>query len=224
MEDRHYVYKLTFPDGKVYFGSTGSIKSRWRGNGDGYRALPAYEWIQKFGWENVKKEVILYLKNAHSTIMDVERALIKDNEDICLNVACTKRLSEMKKREHANKKSYVLYVWTINGVTKPAADWCREYNVQSSSAVNRVIRYRMSPLEALLAPKVPYGKSCSAEEYYKSVGYEYGKDKTSYVTPLSEWPDEYGFYTFSGCVQSRILKAYEWQTGKKPELPTNDIE
>lgn len=224
MEDRHYVYKLTFPDGKVYFGSTGNIKSRWRGNGDGYRALPVYEWIQKFGWENVKKEVILYLKDAHFTIMKVERELIRDNEDICLNVVSTRRNSKKMKHDRSIKRNCIVYVWTINGVTKPAADWCREYNVQSSSVINRIIKYGMSPLEALLAPKIPYGKSCSAKEYYKSVGYEYGKDKTSYVTPLSEWPDEYGFYTFSDCVQSKILKAYEWQTGKKPELPINDLE
>lgn len=56
------VYKHTFPNGKIYIGIT-SMKPeyRWKKNGNGYRQQPLmYNAIQKFGWNNVRHEIIYY--------------------------------------------------------------------------------------------------------------------------------------------------------------------
>ena len=54
------VYKLTSPSNKVYIGITSQpVCKRWS-NGAGYKRCPAiYEAIKKYGWENIKKEVLL---------------------------------------------------------------------------------------------------------------------------------------------------------------------
>ena len=54
------VYKHTFPNGKVYIGITSQkTKDRWRNNGLGYKTCKVmYKAIQKYGWENIKHEII----------------------------------------------------------------------------------------------------------------------------------------------------------------------
>lgn len=57
--DTYCVYKHTSPSGKVYIGITKrDAKDRWKG-GFGYKSSP-YFWnaIQKYGWENIKHEVL----------------------------------------------------------------------------------------------------------------------------------------------------------------------
>lgn len=52
------VYKHTFPNGKVYIGITRQkIELRWK-NGLGYFGQYVYKAINKYGWENVKHEVL----------------------------------------------------------------------------------------------------------------------------------------------------------------------
>lgn len=53
------VYKHTFPNGKIYIGITNmSVNRRWRNNGEGYKGQFVYNAIKKYGWENVKHEVL----------------------------------------------------------------------------------------------------------------------------------------------------------------------
>lgn len=54
------VYKHTCPNGKVYIGITSqTVNDRWR-NGKGYTKAQTrfYNAIQKYGWENIKHEVL----------------------------------------------------------------------------------------------------------------------------------------------------------------------
>ena len=55
------IYVLSFPDGKVYIGTTRAKKAEYRwNNGKGYHKNQlVYEAIQKFGWDNVKRVVLL---------------------------------------------------------------------------------------------------------------------------------------------------------------------
>lgn len=39
MQTKRYVYKLTFPDGMVYFGSTSDVKRRWGESGAEYKGV-----------------------------------------------------------------------------------------------------------------------------------------------------------------------------------------
>ena len=62
IKDKKYtVYCHVCPDGTMYFGCTCQIpENRWGKNGSGYscRKQPFYEAIQKFGWDNIKHEII----------------------------------------------------------------------------------------------------------------------------------------------------------------------
>lgn len=57
--DKYVTYILLFPNDKVYIGQTLDTKTRWSGNGIGYKEnKEMYEDIQKYGWNNIKKLVI----------------------------------------------------------------------------------------------------------------------------------------------------------------------
>lgn len=53
------IYLLTFPNGKQYVGMTRQkLESRWK-NGHGYTFNKEMdEDIKKFGWDNIKKEIL----------------------------------------------------------------------------------------------------------------------------------------------------------------------
>ena len=55
----YFVYKHTFPNDKVYIGITSYEKpnGRWR-NGKGYKSQYVYRAINKYGWENIKHEIL----------------------------------------------------------------------------------------------------------------------------------------------------------------------
>jgi len=70
------LYMMTFPDKKVYIGITSQNLSRRFGyKGSAYKMQPVYEAIQKFGWDNIKKEVI-------EENLSVEEAKKKEQEYI----------------------------------------------------------------------------------------------------------------------------------------------
>ena len=87
MENNYVVYKHIFPNGKVYIGITmQNIKRRWRYNGSGYSKsqVKIYNAIKKYGWENVKHE-ILYEKLSKEEAEQKEIELIKkynSNDDM----------------------------------------------------------------------------------------------------------------------------------------------
>lgn len=54
------IYRIIFPNGKIYIGQTcQSLERRWR-KGEGYKKCPyVYCAIQKYGWENTTHELIV---------------------------------------------------------------------------------------------------------------------------------------------------------------------
>ena len=57
MEKNYIVYKHTTPSNKIYIGITCSLNNRWR-NGAGYHHQRFYRAIQKYGWDNIKHEIL----------------------------------------------------------------------------------------------------------------------------------------------------------------------
>nr|DAQ12009.1 MAG TPA: intron associated endonuclease [Caudoviricetes sp.] len=59
IEDKEWtVYKHTAPNGKVYIGITGQkVKNRWK-YGYGYKGQIFYRAIKKYGWKNIKHEIL----------------------------------------------------------------------------------------------------------------------------------------------------------------------
>lgn len=187
IKKRRYVYRLTFPNGMFYFGSTYSVEERWGDNGTHYRGQPVYEAIERYGWDNIKKEVLLYLSNNDTLVKEVELALIKDNMSQCYNAQCNVEWDKEHPKKKANTATYT-HVWTIDGVTMTAREWCKEYGKSYAATVGRGGAYGMTPKEALTFPPVPKGMTKNALEYWKSLGLTPGTDTTSYVTPKSEFP------------------------------------
>lgn len=64
------VYKHTTPSQKIYIGITGmSTSKRWGHKGYGYRNQPYfYRAILKYGWDNIKHEVLTIVKTREEAI------------------------------------------------------------------------------------------------------------------------------------------------------------
>lgn len=74
--DNWCLYIHTFPDEKKYVGISMSPFTRWKNDGSGYKDQPKmWEAIQKYGWENIKHEIILENLN-EKTAKQIEKALI----------------------------------------------------------------------------------------------------------------------------------------------------
>ena len=67
-KDKYVVYLITFPNNKKYCGYSGNLKRRWR-SPEEYSSQPAvYRAINKYGWENLKKEVLYIFNNAKEAL------------------------------------------------------------------------------------------------------------------------------------------------------------
>lgn len=173
---KQYLYRLTFPNGMVYIGSTFDIKSRWAGKGYKYRDQDVYEHIIEFGWDNIKKEVLLRLPDSWEftrKIEDLECELIKIYGDKCYNKQANPEWHQeqaRKRRENGKMPEPRIY-WTVGGITKPAKVWCEEFGKDYGSVVNKMQRYKISAELALQLPRVPSCYSKRAAEFYRSQGF-----------------------------------------------------
>lgn len=75
--NNYFVYKHTSPSGKVYIGITKQTpERRWR-NGEGYKPsdepTPFYNAILKYGWDNIKHEILAEgLSKEEACAMEIE--------------------------------------------------------------------------------------------------------------------------------------------------------
>ena len=86
MRKNYTVYKHTSPTGKVYIGITGiSAEKRWGYNGNGYHGQPFYNAILKYGWDNIKHEILFTgLTKKEAEIKEIELiALYRANNSKC---------------------------------------------------------------------------------------------------------------------------------------------
>lgn len=79
------VYKMTFPNGRYYFGSTTDVKRRWAHRENSYTE-PVRGLILKHGWNNIQKEVI-WEGTDRKTAENIEYSLIELFRNNCYNVA-----------------------------------------------------------------------------------------------------------------------------------------
>ena len=72
MSSEYVVYLHTFPNGKCYVGITcQDVSRRWR-DGKGYEGQPVFDAILKYGWDNIKHEILM----THLTKEEAEDAEI----------------------------------------------------------------------------------------------------------------------------------------------------
>ena len=86
MEKLYYIYKHTFPNNKVYIGKTCcKPEYRWGINGKRYwHNKEMYKDIQKFGWGNIKHE-ILFQNLSKEEASQIEYELVEKNKYNCYN-------------------------------------------------------------------------------------------------------------------------------------------
>lgn len=73
IKPEYTVYKHTFPNGKIYIGITSQkLESRFD-NGNGYKTNPMRNACKKYGWENIKHEIIAnHLTKEQAEQMEIE--------------------------------------------------------------------------------------------------------------------------------------------------------
>jgi len=178
---KQYLYKFTFPNGMVYIGVAFDIKTRWANNGAHYKGQKVYQYIQEFGWENVKRDVLLYIPHCSEkwlensrAIHKLERELIYAYGDRCYNQQANKSFHEEIAKKSREKGVYdAKILWTVGGITKPAITWCEECGVTYTRMKRLIERYSISPEQALRLPRVPGNMSRRAIEYWESQGFNY---------------------------------------------------
>ena len=175
--DRQFVYKLEFPNGKVYIGSTHSVSERWANDGVHYKGQRVYDLILQYGWNNIRKEVILQLPKTignHKKICDVEVELIHAYGDRAVNETGNKSYHDELTAKQISRGRYKKSVfWEIDGVVKPATEWCDEYGTSYVRAKKVIDHYGISPKQALDLPPVPKNMNRRSIEYWESMGYYY---------------------------------------------------
>ena len=179
--DKQYLYKLTFPNGMVYIGVAFDVKERWSNGGLHYRRQAVYRHIVECGWENIKKDILLYIPYSDAmwyentkTIHRLERELITAYGDKCYNEAVKKDYYRKQAQRSREKGIYdPKVIWTIGGVTKAAIVWCEERGVTYTRMKRLIDRYGLSPDQALGLPSVPKNMTRHAVEYWESQGFDY---------------------------------------------------
>jgi hypothetical protein len=157
----------------VYIGSAYDVGERWKNNGVGYRNQYVGKAIQKHGWDNIKKEVLLYIplsEQEGDPIREKELELIRQYEGRSYNQHGTKVFhaeiaNGMRRGALCEPKVY----WEVDGVSKPAREWCEEYKI-GYSQVQRRMRQGLSVKQALTFPPVPRGKCKHAMDYWRECG------------------------------------------------------
>lgn len=170
---KQYVYLLTFPDGKFYVGSAWDVFDRWKNGGIGYRGQRVWDVIQKYGWDNIRRDIVLYIplsEQVGDPIQEKELELIREYDGRSYNEYGTESYhadvaAGLRKGPLCEPKVY----WEVNGVTKPARDWCAEYNIGYGQVLRRMDR-GLSVEQALSFPKVPNGWKKRPMEYWVECG------------------------------------------------------
>lgn len=91
----YFVYKYTFPDGKVYIGRSKNRRNRY-GNSYQYRNQRVYKHMQKY--PNYKKEIVMYSENIYK-VAEYEHNLICKTWKYNLNVS-----KEYNWKKHVKKE------------------------------------------------------------------------------------------------------------------------
>lgn len=75
------LYKLTFPNGKLYIGITSNFNRRMSQHKHDAtkKDLKLYRAINKYGWNNIKKEVVIFGLTRFEA-MDMEKLLIAEQD------------------------------------------------------------------------------------------------------------------------------------------------
>lgn len=178
---KRYLYRLTFPNSMVYIGTAFNIDDRWQNNGAGYRGQYVYEFIRKYGWENIDREVLLFLPHLEDRpslntgkIRKMERELIHAYGDRCYNRQGSSAFHSAVAEANRQRGVYDPKVyWTIDGDTRPAKEFCEDLGLNYGKIAHRIQKYGITPEQAVSLPPVPPTRTRNPILYWESMGYNY---------------------------------------------------
>ena len=179
MNNNFCVYKHTFPNGNVYIGITGQEPEKRWANGFGYQGQRVFKYIVKYGWDNIKHE-ILYSNITELEAERIEKKLIAAEKAVSFNdkyVLPSKLKGKKPKYVYPPKQTF-----EIDGVVKTIDEWCEVYKISRPCVAHRIKKYGFTPLQALSLPQIPQtgGYNRKPLEYWKMLGLlpkNYGIDK-----------------------------------------------
>ena len=76
-ENKFVVYMLTSPSNKKYCGYSSNIIRRWKDSYEYRNNTAIYNAIQKYGWENIQKEILFVFDNAKDALLK-EKEIIEE--------------------------------------------------------------------------------------------------------------------------------------------------
>lgn len=142
---KYYVYRHTCPNGKVYIGITGRNPSvRWA-NGKGYSNSYFYNAISKYGWQNIKHEILfdsLTKEEAEAKEIELIAEHKSNHKEYGYNIAVGGEARALKyakalicpicKKEFKQKNAYTKYC--SKGCYEKATAHNIEYNGETHTA------------------------------------------------------------------------------------------
>lgn len=184
----YIVYMHTSPSGKVYVGITQqTAQQRWRG-GKGYKTNQAfYNAIQKYGWENIKHEIIVedvskeeatkleqeLIEKYHATDKRYGYNICFGGEDGWVGVHHTEeakqKMSEAAKGRISSRKGFHLSEETKQKISDSHKGKYRGAPIESK--VGKPYRRKRNGIWTISYPKewFPDGKITRTEEHKKRI-------------------------------------------------------
>lgn len=204
MEYMRQVYILTFPDGKVYVGCANDARLRWD-NGKGYIGQAVGKAIEKFGWKNVKKEIVVNFKEgsveSHLLCNKAEKFLIELYQNKSYNEVYTEayRKKVSKKLKEVKRNERILI--PVNGEKKTLSEIDEEYGSGKVCYVRQLLKdYYITIDTAFELPKLPPNRlGIHRLEYWKECGYDVRKtsrEEQKYLCGLGQTPGAFWNYIY----------------------------
>jgi hypothetical protein len=102
-----WVYTHTTPDGMVYVGRSGMKNTFCRWQPASYNKTSLQPYIEKWGWENIKHEVVKdNLSKEESYRLEDELIQIYKGKGVCINTYFSGDIEIKKERKRERKKQY----------------------------------------------------------------------------------------------------------------------
>ena len=179
MSWKRQVYKFTFPNGMVYIGCTTDVRNRWAGKGQAYKTMRVGNAIKEFGWENIKKEIIVNFKvgslESETVCRDVERELIKAYEDRSYNSMNTEQYRSRLKQEikEGKHRTYEKILIPVFGELLTTDEIAERYGISKLASVRKLLyTFNITIDTAFELPNVPKEYWRKKDVYWNRLGYD----------------------------------------------------